>query len=77
MKSIRLMAAALALVATTSFAASSVSLDTSGLTEAQIAELKIQALEDKGPDGLAMMVDMALWNDALNAFEGIIGDEME
>ena len=24
-----------------------------------------------------MMVDMALWNDALNAFEGIIGDEME
>lgn len=45
MKSIRLMVAALALVATTSFAASSVSLDTSGLTEAQIAELKIQALK--------------------------------
>ena len=33
--------------------------------------------EIEGPDGLAMMVDMALWNDALNAFEGIIGDEME
>jgi hypothetical protein len=44
-KSIRLMAAALALVATASFAASSVSLDTSGLTEAQIADLKIQALK--------------------------------
>ena len=24
--------------------------------------------EIEGPDGLAMMVDMALWNDALNAF---------
>ena len=33
--------------------------------------------EIEGPDGLAMMVDMALWNDALDAFEGIIGDEME
>ncbi len=33
--------------------------------------------EIEGPDGLAMMVDMALWNDALASFEGIIGDEME
>lgn len=33
--------------------------------------------EIEGPDGLAMMVDMALWNDALDAFEGIIGEEME
>ncbi len=33
--------------------------------------------EIDGPDGLAMMVDMSVWNDALDAFEGIIGDEME
>lgn len=33
--------------------------------------------EIEGPDGLAMMVDMSVWNDALDAFEGIIGDEME
>lgn len=33
--------------------------------------------EIEGPDGLAIMVDMALWNDALDAFEGIIGDEKE
>ena len=46
MKSIRLMAAALALIATTAFAApSSTAVDTSGLTEAQITELKIQALK--------------------------------
>lgn len=32
--------------------------------------------EIEGPDGLAMMVDMSVWNDALDAFEGIIGDEM-
>lgn len=33
--------------------------------------------EIEGPYGLAMMVDMSVWNDALDAFEGIIGDEME
>ena len=33
--------------------------------------------EIEGPDGLAIMVDMSVWNDALDAFEGIIGDEME
>lgn len=33
--------------------------------------------EIEGPDGMAMMVDMALWNDALDSFEGIIGNEME
>ena len=33
--------------------------------------------EIEGPDGLAMMVDMALWNDALDAFDEISGDEME
>ena len=33
--------------------------------------------EIEGPDGLAMMVDMSVWNDALDAFEGIIGSEME
>lgn len=33
--------------------------------------------EIEGPDGMAMMVDMSVWNDALDAFEGIIGDEME
>lgn len=33
--------------------------------------------EIEGPDGLAIMVDMALWNDALDSFEVIIGDEME
>lgn len=32
--------------------------------------------EIEGPDGLAIMVDMALWNDALDSFEVIIGDEM-
>ena len=33
--------------------------------------------EIEGPDGLAMMVYMSVWNDALDAFEEIIGDEME
>lgn len=33
--------------------------------------------EIEGPDGLAMMVDMALWNDALDAFDKIIGEELE
>jgi len=33
--------------------------------------------EIEGPDGLAVMVDMALWNEALDSFEGIIGDEMD
>lgn len=42
-----------------------------------IAAMFHSAEEIEGPDGLAMMVDMALWNDALDSFEGIIGDEME
>lgn len=33
--------------------------------------------EIEGPDGLAMMVDMSVWNDALDAFDEISGDEME
>ena len=31
--------------------------------------------EIEGPDGLAIMVDMALWNDACEAFENIIGND--
>lgn len=42
-----------------------------------IAAMFHSAEEIEGPDGLAMMVDMSVWNDALDAFEGIIGDEME
>ncbi len=42
-----------------------------------IAAMFHSAEEIKGPDGLAMMVDMSVWNDALDAFEEIIGDEME
>lgn len=33
--------------------------------------------EIEGPDGLAVMVDMSVWNDALDAFDEISGDEME
>ena len=42
-----------------------------------IATMFLSGEEIEGPDGLAMMVDMSVWNDALDAFEGIIGDEME
>ena len=42
-----------------------------------IAAMFHSAEEIEGPDGLAMMVDMALWNDALEAFDVVIGDEME
>lgn len=31
--------------------------------------------EIEGPDGLAMMVDMSVWNDALDAFDEISGDD--
>ena len=30
--------------------------------------------EIEGPDGLAMMVDMTVWNDACEALEDIVGD---
>ena len=30
--------------------------------------------EIEGPDGLAMMVDMTIWNDACEALEDIVGD---
>ena len=33
--------------------------------------------EIEGPDGLAMMVDMSLWNDAVEALEEIIGGDDE
>lgn len=33
--------------------------------------------EIEGPDGLAIMVDMALWNDACEAFENIIVDDLD
>lgn len=33
--------------------------------------------EIEGPDGLAMMVDMSVWNAALDAFDELSGDEME
>ena len=42
-----------------------------------IAAMFHSAEEIEGPDGLAMMVDMSVWNDALDAFDEIIGDEME
>ena len=42
-----------------------------------IAAMFHSAEEIEGPDGLAMMVDMALWNDALDAFDKIIGEELE
>ena len=42
-----------------------------------IAAMFLSGEEIEGPDGLAMMVDMALWNDALDSFEVIIGNEME
>lgn len=42
-----------------------------------IAAMFHSAEEIEGPDGLAMMVDMSVWNDAMDSFEEIIGDEME
>ena len=42
-----------------------------------IAAMFHSAEEIEGPDGLAMMVDMSVWNAALDSFEGIIGAEME
>ena len=42
-----------------------------------IAAMFHSAEEIEGPDGLAMMVDMSVWNDALDAFDEISGDEME
>lgn len=42
-----------------------------------IAAMFHSAEEIEGPDGLAVMVDMSVWNAALDSFEGIIGDEME
>ena len=42
-----------------------------------IAAMFHSAEEIEGPDGLAMMVDMSVWNDALDAFDKIIGEELE
>lgn len=42
-----------------------------------IAAMFHSAEEIEGPDGLAMMVDMSVWNAAMDSFEEIIGDEME
>lgn len=42
-----------------------------------IAVMFHSAEEIEGPDGLAMMVDMSVWNDALDAFDEISGDEKE
>lgn len=42
-----------------------------------IAAMFLSGEEMEGPDGLAVMVDMSVWNAALDSFEGIIGDEME
>ena len=42
-----------------------------------IARMFHNGEEIEGPDGLAIMVDMALWNDACEAFESIIGDDLD
>ena len=40
-----------------------------------IAAMFHSAEEIEGHDGLAMMVDMSVWNDALDAFDEISGDD--
>lgn len=42
-----------------------------------IARMFHNGEEIEGPDGLAIMVDMALWNDACEAFENIIVDDLD
>ena len=39
-----------------------------------IARMFHSGEEIEGPDGLAMMVDMTIWNDACEALEDIVGD---
>lgn len=40
-----------------------------------LAHMFHSAEEIEGPDGLSMMVDMFIWNDALEAFDSLIGDD--